>query len=281
RFDLKYPFRTFDYRQLCQILLDRVDAEVVIARVKSVQDHGILTDKGFFESDRIVDATGWRATLASSVKADYAAKRQMSFGLETEVPYRAEGLQFWTDRKVLKNDAVTWIFPAGEFSRIGISSYSGRTNLNKGLENFLSGLGLSLGEEIYGGYFPWSLLEPTVGDIFVVGDAAGQCFGLSGEGIRSSLYFGQICGQIVQKAIEGDLTLAEAQRKYRAVVKRHAIYFRAMHALQRLFPHLSDLELYLAGGLIGLKPVLYFLMWQYWKGSDPDLLSPGPRVKAT
>ncbi|MDO8674257.1 MAG: NAD(P)/FAD-dependent oxidoreductase, partial [Dehalococcoidia bacterium] len=56
RFDLKYPFCTFDYRQLCQILLDSVDAEVVIARVNSVQDHGVLTDKGFFESDRIVDA---------------------------------------------------------------------------------------------------------------------------------------------------------------------------------------------------------------------------------
>ncbi len=280
RYNLSYPFCTFDYKRMCDILLARVDAEIVIAHVRGLDRNVVVTDKGSFESDLLIDASGWRATLASSLKKDYVDRRTHSFGLETIVPHRAEGLHFWVDRRRLEN-GVTWVFPCGEFSRIGIGSYEGRTDLKDKLEEFLVSLGLKMGEELHGGFYPWALREPTVGNIFTAGDSAGHCFGLSGEGIRSSLYFGQVCGQIVQKVIDGEISRSEAQSQYRAFMRRHHIYFKAMLTLQKWFASFPDLALYAAGRFIGLKPVLYFLMWQYWKGSDPSIFSCStPRASA-
>ncbi|MBI2863258.1 MAG: NAD(P)/FAD-dependent oxidoreductase [Chloroflexi bacterium] len=272
RYNLLYPFCTFDYTRLCESLLERTDADVLTARVKGMKEQGVETDRGYFESDLIVDATGWRATLARSLSDDYVDRRRMCFGLETVAPHRAEGLHFWANRTLLP-DGVTWVFPCGDFSRVGIASYAGRTDLKAALVKFLGSLGLSSADSLHGGFFPWALRQPVVENIFVVGDAAGQCFGLSGEGIRPSLYFGQACGRAMQKVIDGDLSLAAGQAEYSAFVKSHGIYFEAMGALQRLFPHLSELGLYLAGGFIGIRPVLSFLMREYWKGSDPALFS--------
>ena len=66
----------------------------------------------------------------------------------------------------------------------------------------------------HGTYFPNRLLRPTVGRLFAVGDAAGQCMPFTAEGIRPALYFGGECGKLVQQVIDGRL---EPRRGARSV----------------------------------------------------------------
>jgi flavin-dependent dehydrogenase len=97
---------------------------------------------------------------------------------------------------------------------------------------FLGSLGRS-GDGYHGGFLPWRLREPTVGPLFVVGDAAGQCLPVTGEGIRPSLYFGAACGRVVQRVIDGELTLEEGLSHYRRVALAHRGVYRALEAVQR------------------------------------------------
>ena len=50
-------------------------------------------------------------------------------------------------------------------------------------------------ERYQGNWFPHRLREATEGGVFFVGDSAGHCFPLSGEGIRTAFYFGIACGR--------------------------------------------------------------------------------------
>jgi flavin-dependent dehydrogenase len=98
--------------------------------------------------------------------------------------------------------------------------------------HFLQALGRT-GDGYHGGFFPWRLREPTVGPVFVVGDAAGQCLPVTGEGIRPSLHFGAVCGRIVEQVIEGELALEEGLSRYRRVALAHRSVYRALEAVQR------------------------------------------------
>ena len=46
-----------------------------------------------------------------------------------------------------------------------------------------------------GNWFPHQLRPAVEDGVFFVGDSAGHCFPLSGEGIRTAFYFGIACGR--------------------------------------------------------------------------------------
>lgn len=69
--------------------------------------------------------------------------------------------------------------------------------------------------------------------MFVVGDAAGQCLPVTGEGIRPALYFGTLAGQIVQRVLEGKLTLDQGLSRYRRAVLLRRRAYRALELVQR------------------------------------------------
>lgn len=125
------------------------------------------------------------------------------------------------------------------------------------------------GRHLHGGFLPCAPRRPVVGPVFVVGDAAGQCLGLTGEGIRPAVAFAIRCGQALQESIDGRLSPEGARREYRRYVDRRAPFLHLMHALQRVVGRMTDrgLTRYSLSATPG--PVFRFLMGQYRWPADP------------
>jgi len=232
-YDLEdHPFCTVDYRRFCDELARRMDATFQVAVVHGLADGAVDTDCGRFRARCLVDASGWRAVLARALRPDFVRSDRLSFGLDTVAAGAGDGLCFWFD-PALAPDGVTWMFPVGGRSRIGMASYRGVSRLGSGLARFVGSLDYTAERAVHGGFFPWQLREPTVGPLFVVGNAAGHCLPVTGEGIRPALKLGSACGRLVQCALDGEMTLGEARARYRHLVLARRPVYQALEALQR------------------------------------------------
>lgn len=268
------PFCTFDYGRFCQGFAARLDAEILRASAQRLNGDAVVTDRGTFAATCIVDASGWRAVLARSLRPEYVAQRRMSYGIETEAPMQGDSLCFWYDPTLVPS-GVQWFFPCGSHVRVGVASYAGDAHLRGHLDRFEDALGVA-GTRIHGGYFPAGLREPVVGNVFVVGDAAGQCLPFTGEGIRPALYFGQACGHIVQAVIDGRLSLRKGLLRYRQFVRRHRRMYRIMSLAQLA---LLRLPVKVSSRLIGLicrEPLRGRILPGYVRFADPRALIPLP-----
>ncbi len=233
-----YPYCTFDYEKLCRLLWERATADFVEAPALGVEGHQVRTSKGEYTGRVIVDASGWRAVLASSLRADWARGQAVNFGLESTVPYADEGLHFAYDPKRLGRLSIAWIFPINGASRIGIGRYEGETQGTlRLLDLYLADLGQAR-RRVHGGYFTYRLRDPILEHLFLVGDAAGQCLPLTGEGIRPALYFGTQLGRLLRQHLEGKLSLEQTQKSYRRLVLRYKKAYDLLYRLQRLLPRL-------------------------------------------
>jgi flavin-dependent dehydrogenase len=219
RYDLStVPFCTFDYRAFCEGLLAQCRVRFLRTSVSGIHEGAVVTGEGRFTAPVIVDCSGWRRALTGGAAAE-PRRRHHSFGLETHTPLQDEGLTFLLDRRLIPQ-GLGWIFPVGTGSLVGLGSYVGRSKLKPALERLLRDYGISAGS-YHGTYFPNRLRRPTVGRVFAVGDAAGQCLPLTAEGIRPALYFGGECGRIVQRVLDGTLSLEAGLETYRRVVARY------------------------------------------------------------
>lgn len=261
-YHLRYPFATIDYKKFCQLLYQKSKALFLSAKVYGLKGDTVLTEKGNFQSECIIDATGWQAVLASSIKKDFFPKNGKSFGLETTPFYKNKAIEIWINPKMMPK-GVTWIFPCKDFSRFGIGSYTGKTKIKKGLDIFLKEFNLEITENLHGGFFTNKFREPTIGNIFVVGDAAGQCLPLLGEGIRSSLYFGIKCGEIIQQIINREKTLEQGLKEYRESVERYRKYYTLFSAAQKTFITIPNFWIALFAKFVSLKPVFKYVEKKY------------------
>jgi len=301
-YPLAYPFCTFDHASFCRTLRQRTDAEFVRAtvhgrdsdtmpngvwrpsgvgsRIQRESDEGrirgantVMTDRGSFRGDILIDASGWGAVLTEG-RANCVARGAMSFGLETEIPAPpSEGLQFWYEPDRLVPRGVTWLFPCGRTSRFGIGSYAGDTRLKARLAHFLTtDFDLAPGA-IHGTYWPYGSRPTSTDAIFRVGDAAGHCLSFTGEGIRPALYFGLACGQIVRQVLDGEYSLEEGLELYRRFVARHRWMFWILRGVQALFSRLPPKVLALPASLLSRPGVLHPIMWEYYRLFDPAVLA--------
>jgi flavin-dependent dehydrogenase len=71
---------------------------------------------------------------------------------------------------------------------------------------------------IHGGYLTSGFHDPVVDGVFVVGDAAGQCLPLTGEGIRTAVLAGFHAGGLLQDVLDGRRSHEEAIAEYRRFV---------------------------------------------------------------
>ena len=235
RYDLStVPFCTFDYRAFCEGLLAQCRARFLRTSVSGIQDGAVVTGEGRFTAPVIVDCSGWRRALTGGAAAG-PRRHHHSFGLETHTPLRDEGLTFLLDRRLIPQ-GLGWIFPVGTGSLIGLGSYVGRSKLKPALEQLLSDYGIRAGS-YHGTYFPNRLRRPTVGRVFAVGDAAGQCLPLTAEGIRPALYFGGECGRIAQRVLDGTLSLEAGLESYRGLVARYRRPYRVLQFAQWMAAH--------------------------------------------
>lgn len=280
QYDLPYSFCAFDYQKLCQRLAKRSQASVLRTNVLGLNDGSVVTESGLFHGKCIVDASGWKAVLASSLKSDFVRKSDLSFGIETTVHYQGEGLHFLCDSRLV-SPGVGWLFPCGKQARIGVGSYNGHTSLVPNLISLLNRFRLQP-DEMHGGFFPCRLRKATIGNIFLVGDAAGQCEPLTGFGIRPALYFGTKCGDIVQKVIEGKMSLEEGLTHYEEVVGLFRSYYSFLRWAQDHLMTLPDSRLTRWLVFFSWRPATHFLLhWHRKHALLEEVIAPGTASAAT
>jgi menaquinone-9 beta-reductase len=97
-----------------------------------------------------------------------------------------------------------------------------------------------------GNWFPHRLRRAAQDGVFFVGDSAGHCFPLSGEGIRTAFYFGIACGRELLSVLSGERGRDEALRRYAGFTASHSRAFGLALRLQWLVPRLPPRILTLA-----------------------------------
>jgi flavin-dependent dehydrogenase len=270
---LPYAFCTFDYEIFCQRLLAQSDVEILRASVKGHQGHLVLTTRGDFKASALIDATGWRAALATNGQQRAQASKGKSFGIETSMPLEGEGLHFWYQPERLITKGITWLFPADSTSQVGIGSYLGQTQLKDSLVNWLHTEFAHSPDGVHGGYFPYRRRPAATGVVFRAGDSAGQCLPLTGEGIRPALYFGAKAGQLARAVIDGEMRESEALAIYRRYVNTHAFIYLFLLFAQKSLTNVPAAWVENLASQIQRRNVFRFLMRHYRRFMKPNLLS--------
>ncbi len=267
-----HPFCTFDYKRFCRGMAGAVSADIIRARVLGLEGREVVTNKGRFVGEILVDATGWRAFLGNNRKGFVHRRRLVNFGIETVSPRKGDKLCFWFDPVAMPR-GVAWFFPVGHGSRIGVGTYVEENHIGPSLDIFLDSLGL-VRKETHGGYFPAALQAPTERNIFRVGDAAGQCLPLTGEGIRPAIYFGQACGSIIHEILDGRIGLQEGIEAYRGFVMKHQRLYQVLRIAQRLVVKLPPAVARSLVLLVCKELPLSYILPRYMGFADPKSLKP-------
>jgi menaquinone-9 beta-reductase len=273
-----FDFATFDYRRFCTDLFARTGAEFLQARVTAAGDGAVHTSEGTFEAPIVVDAAGWRTSASKGRAARRARAPRKSFGVEARQPFRGDGLHFYVGPSN-GSRRFYWIFPADDHVRAGLATYTGHSALSQELVDFLDRHDLGEPGGQHGGYFPSRLIDPIRDGMFVVGDAAGQCLPVSGEGIRPALVFGQLAGRLAERVRLGELLLDQALSRYRAYVLSCGRGYRFLDRLQTILNWLPDPLFALFVRTIGSDRVLPWAVSRYWSVANPDLLTPVPTAE--
>src|SRR5919202_3153611 len=234
RFDLPWTFSTFDYAALCELLFEQGDCSFETAKVEGRTGNVVHTDRGDLSAPLIVDGLGWRRVLAAPGYQPPDAP--LSRGLEVHPSGDGEDLDVWIDRSLVRY-GFAWRVPAGGEQRVGVGSYEPRHHVRAPTEDLAGRLELGA-ERWQGNWFPHRLRSAAEDGVFFVGDSAGHCFPLSGEGIRTAFYFGIACGRELRAVLGGESTREQALAAYGAFSRRHAPAFAWALLLQRVVPRL-------------------------------------------
>jgi digeranylgeranylglycerophospholipid reductase len=236
RYRLPWSWSSFDYRELCLALWAQTgEARFETAKVERRDGQVVHTDRGAITAPLIVDALGWRRVLARS--GYQPPEAPLSRGLEVH-PHAndAEDLDVWIERSLVRRGFL-WRVPADGEQRVGAGSYEPRHHVKEPTQELAQRLEYPA-VRYQGNWFPHRLREATEDGVFFVGDSAGHCFPLSGEGIRTAFYFGIACGRELRAVVEGERGQAEALERYGAFSAGHAPAFKRALRLQRLIPAL-------------------------------------------
>jgi digeranylgeranylglycerophospholipid reductase len=266
-FPMRYPWATFDYAVFCRILFGRTGATFRQATVRGLTaGTRVVTTCGELEAPVIVDASGWRAVLAVPSRPP----RRQSLGIELRLPGTGEGLHFWVQPEAIRH-GYAWDFPAGGHRRVGIITYRESRRLRSRLDRFL---GWPVpAAMLHGGALPARLRAPTAGSVFAVGDAAGQCLPLTGEGIRPALAYGWAAGSLARRVLAGDLPLAGALRDYRRVVLASGAGYTALAALQAGLGYVPRRAVAPLLWLFDNSPARWLGEQAYWATAPLELLA--------
>jgi menaquinone-9 beta-reductase len=274
RFRLPWSWSAFDYGTLCHELWNQADARFEVAKVEGRSgDVVVRTDRGQLSAPLVVDALGWRRVLGSGSNVQ-PPDALISRGLEVHPDARGGDidLDVWIDRSLIRH-GYAWSVPAAGEQRVGVGSYEPRDHVKEPTRAIAGRLGLPpVGYQ--GNWFPHALRPATDAGVFFVGDSAGQCFPLSGEGIRTAFYFGIACGRELRRVLAGDATRGEALAAYGAFSASHAPAFTTALRLQRLIPALPPRALTALLAVLGReKPCRRAFDW-YLEQAHPRFAAP-------
>ena len=266
RYRLPWSWSSFDYRELCRLLDDQNDARFETAKVERRTADGVLTDRGELHAPLVVDALGWKRVLADPHYQPPEAP--LSRGLEVHPPHDASGdeLHCWIERDLVRA-GYGWHVPAGSEVRIGVGSYDPHDHVK---EPTVALAERTAGEAVryQGNWFPHRLRSGADGRTFFVGDAAGHCFPLSGEGIRTAFYFGIACGRELREVVEGRKTVGEGMESYSRFSSSHRHAYGWALFLQGLLPKIPPRALTLV--LKAFHPLTDRSFSWYLRQADPS-----------
>ncbi|HVG99399.1 MAG TPA: hypothetical protein VM844_01450 [Miltoncostaeaceae bacterium] len=273
-----FDFATFDYRRFCTDLFARTGADFLQARVTAAGEGVVRTSEGDVEAPIVIEAAGWRTSAPKGRSARRARAPRKSFGVEARQPYRGDGLHFYVGPSN-GSRRFYWVFPAGDHVRAGLATYTGHSALSQDLVDFLDRHDLGEPGHQHGGFFTSRMIDPIRDGMFVVGDAAGQCLPVSGEGIRPALVFGQLAGRLAERVRLGELPLDVALSRYRAYVRSRARGYRFLDRLQTILNVLPDPLFAAFARSFATERVRDWAIDRYWRVADPDLLTPVPTAE--
>ena len=186
----------------------------------------------------------------------------ISRGLEVHPEARGSDvdLDIWIDRSVIRR-GYAWSVPAGDEQRVGVGSYEPRDHVRAPTVEVAGRLGVEP-VRFQGNWFPHALRPAVEDGVFFVGDSAGHCLPLSGEGIRTAFYFGIACGRELRQVVSGAATRADALRAYGEFSASHGRAFAIALRLQRLIPMLPPRALTALLAIVGRpKPCTRAFSW--------------------
>ena len=239
RYRLPWSWAAFDYRELCELLFAACNARFEIAKVVGRRGDAVETDRGELHAPLVVDALGWRRVLARD--GPQPPDAPLSRGLEVHPDGGGRDLDVWIDRSLARR-GYGWSVPAGGEQRVGVGSYEPRHHVKQPTIALAGRLGRPA-VHYQGNWFPHRLRPAAQDGVFFVGDSAGHCFPLSGEGIRTAFYFGIACGRELRAVVAGERSRDEALRRYAAFSARHARAFGLALRLQALVPRVPPVLL--------------------------------------
>jgi menaquinone-9 beta-reductase len=279
RYRLPWSWAAFDYRRLCQLLYAQTDASFHTAKVQgraALDDTiaegliSVVTDRGVLRAPLVVDALGWRRVLGQS---GYQPPRApLSRGLEVHPTGYGEDLDVWIERSLVRR-GYGWRVPAGGEARVGVASYAPADHVRGPTVELAERLELEA-VRYQGNWFPHRLRAAAEDSIFFVGDSAGHCFPLSGEGIRTAFYFGIACGRELQAVLERGRSRAEAAERYAAFSTAHGRAFTIAGHLQRMVPALPPRLLLSALRLLGRQRLVDRSFGWYLDQAHPSFAAP-------
>ena len=200
RYRLPWSWSSFDYRTLCEELWAQCDARFEIAKVEGRTGRVVHTDRGDLTAPLIVDALGWRRVLGPGDNVQ-PPEATISRGLEVHPDGGGTDLDVWIDRSLVRY-GYAWSVPAGDEQRVGVGSYEPRDHVKEPTQEIARRLDRPA-VRYQGNWFPHRLRPAAEDGVFFVGDSAGHCFPLSGEGIRTAFYFGIACGRELREVLAG------------------------------------------------------------------------------
>ena len=298
RYRLPWTWTAFDYRTLCEELWAQCgDARFEIATVLGRNVAGsnaagvaggnvagsgaegvpdgemrVQTDRGTLVARLIVDALGWRRMLGPGENVQPPEAR-ISRGLEVHPDGGGVDLDVWIDRSVVRR-GYAWSVPAAGEQRVGVGSYEPRDHVKEPTREMAQRLGVPP-VRYQGNWFPHELRPAVEDGVFFAGDAAGHCLPLSGEGIRTALYFGLACGRELRSVLAGEKTRDEALRAYGEFSASHARAFSIALRLQRLIPALPPRVLTALLAVVGRRRVCRRAFSWYLRIADPGFVGEG------
>jgi menaquinone-9 beta-reductase len=233
RLELPFTFSTFDYPELCGLLLAQTDCAFETAKVDGRSGTTVHTDRGDVSAPLVVDALGWRRVLGAGYQPPDAP---LSRGLEVHPWGAGEDMEIWVDRSYVPA-GYGWSFPASDELRIGVGSFDPRFHVKDSTVRLADDVG-SEAVRYQGNWIPHRLREAAEDGVFFAGDSAGHCLPLTAEGIRTAFYFGIACGRELRAVVQGRQTAERALERYGAFSRAHRWKFEAMLLTQRLVPRL-------------------------------------------
>ena len=151
------------------------------------------TDRGDLTAPLIVDALGWRRVLGPGANVQ-PPDALISRGLEVHPARRRRRRPRRLDRPLRRPPRLrAGRCPADGEQRVGVGSYEPRDHVKEPTVAMARRLGAEA-VRYQGNWFPHALRPAAEDGVFFVGDSAGHCLPLSGEGIRTAFYFGIAAG---------------------------------------------------------------------------------------